>query len=292
VRLFVLGSTGFIGTRFVRMYSEAYEIVTELDEGDLAFVDLTSYDTVLKFLEARKPDAILNLAGMSYHTAEDNAAIYESNVLVELNLHEALDRLRLDSRIVSASSSAVYLNSTDPVDESSPCVPANTYARAKYVQERVSLSYHPRQHVVIARLFNVIGPHQSKNFFLPVVIDRLMKFRRGETKDVPLKTLNAVRDFTFIDDACAALSALVNRGARGEIYNVCSGRGVSIGEVVETLQNILHIPTVPLAPQDDFVKEGITYQAGANRKLRDIGWSPCFDLRKSIEAILREEYGI
>lgn len=291
MRLFVLGSTGFIGKRFVRMFSGVYEIVTELDGGDLAFVDLTSYDATLGFLDAHKPRAILNLAGKSYHTAGNDADIYESNVLVELNLHEALGHLNLDAKIVSASSSAVYRSSTDPVDEKSPCLPANTYARAKYVQERVSLSYHPRQRVAIARLFNVIGPHQSKDFFIPAVIERLMKFKSGETKDVQLKTLNAVRDFIFIDDVCGALRALVDGGAGGEIYNVCAGRGVPIGEVIEALKDILGIPTVPLVARDEFVKEGINYQIGTNRKMREIGWSPSFDIRKSLETILREEYG-
>jgi GDP-4-dehydro-6-deoxy-D-mannose reductase len=291
VKLFVLGSTGFIGKRFVRLFSGAYDIVTELDGGDRAFVDLTSYDTTLGFLDAHRPSAILNLAGKSYHSAENDADIYESNVLVDLNLHEALDHLKMDSKIVSASSSAVYKSSTDPVDERSPCLPANTYARAKYVQERVGLSYHPRQHVVIARLFNVIGPHQSKDFFIPAVIERLMKFRSGETKDVQLKTLNAARDFIFVDDVCGALRALVDRGESGEIYNVCSGRGVSIHEVIETLKDILGIPTVPLVARDEFVKEGINYQSGTNRKMRELGWSPSFDMRKSLETILREEYG-
>ncbi|MFA4947470.1 MAG: NAD-dependent epimerase/dehydratase family protein [Candidatus Krumholzibacteriia bacterium] len=291
MKLFVLGSTGFIGKRFVRMFSGVYEIVTELAGRDRAFVDLTSYDTMLKFLDAHRPSAILNLAGKSYHSAGNDADIYESNVLVELNLHEALDHLNLDSKIVSASSSAVYRSSADPVDEGSPCLPANTYARAKYVQERVGLSYHPRHRVVIARLFNVIGPHQSKDFFIPAIIERLMKFRSGETKDVQLKTLNAVRDFIFVDDACDALRALVDGGASGEIYNVCSGRGISIPEVIEALKDILNISTVPLVARDEFVKEGINCQSGANRKMREIGWSPSFDVRKSLETILREEYG-
>jgi GDP-4-dehydro-6-deoxy-D-mannose reductase len=109
---------------------------------------------------------------------------------------------------------------------------------------------------------------------------------------VRLKTLNAVRDFTFIDDACGALRALVDGGASGEIYNVCSGRGVSISEVIEALKDILGMPNVPLVASDTFVKEGISYQTGANGKMRGIGWSPSFDIRKSLETILREEYGI
>jgi len=291
VRLLLLGSTGFIGTRFARIFSDAYEIVTEIDGQNPEFVDLTSYETMVTYLDEFRPHAILNLAGKSYHTARDDADMYESNVLVQLNLHEAIGDLKLNPRIVLCSSSAVYRSSTDPVEESSPCLPANTYAKAKYVQERVGLSYRPRQHVVVARLFNVIGPHQSREFFIPAVIERLMKFRNGETEEVQLKTLNAMRDFIFVDDVCGALHALIGRGTSGEIYNICSGRGVTVHEVIEVLKGVLDIATVPLSPRDESVKEGINYQAGSNRKMLELGWSPSYDIRKSFETIVREEYG-
>ncbi len=273
------------------MFSDRHEIVTELDGLDTRFLDLIPYETTLRVVDACRPEAIVNLAGMSYHTARNEAQMYESNVLVQLNLHEAAKELRLDPRIVVCSSSAVYRSSKNPVDEGSRCLPANSYAKAKYVQERVGLSYAPRQHVVIARLFNVIGPHQSKEFFLPAIIERILAYRKGETPTVRLKTLNAIRDFIFIDDACAALSVLVEKGLGGETYNVCTGTGTSIGEVIEHLKRILGTPELPLEPRDDSVKEGINYQVGSNKKMLDTGWSPAYDMRKSLEAIMTEEYG-
>jgi nucleoside-diphosphate-sugar epimerase len=274
------------------MAPDAFEIVSEIDREKPEFVDLTRYETMLRHLDELRPDAVLNLAGKSYHTAANDADIYESNVLVELNLHEAVDALKLNPKIVVCSSSAVYRGSEEPVEESDPCVPSSAYARAKYIQERVGLSYRPRQRVVVARLFNVIGPGQSKDFFVPAVIERLMKFKNGEIEEVEIKTLNAMRDFVFIDDACRALAVLVESGRDGEIYNVCSGEGVSIGEVIEILKGILGLPAVPLAPRDESVKEGVGRQIGSSRKIRELGWSPSCDLEQSFETIVREEYGI
>jgi nucleoside-diphosphate-sugar epimerase len=292
VKLFVLGSTGFIGQRFVGVAPEGFEIVSEIDPANPAFVDLTRYETMLRWLDDLRPDAVLNLAGKSYHTAANDADIYESNVLVELNLHEAIDALKLSPTVVVASSSAVYRGSAEPVDEDASCLPAGTYGRAKYVQERVGLSYRPRQRVIVARLFNVIGPRQSRDFFLPAVIERLVRFKNGETKEVALKTLEATRDFIYVDDACRALAAIVARGADGEIYNVCSGKGTSVGEAIEILRGVFGLARVPLAPRDDSVKEGVARQIGSNRKLRGLGWSPSFDIERAIETIVREEYGI
>jgi nucleoside-diphosphate-sugar epimerase len=290
VKLLVLGSTGFIGKRFVEMFSGRYEIVTELDGRDEAFIDLIPYDRMRGVLEALRPEAVLNLAGMSYHTARNDAEIYESNVIVQLNLHEAAGELGLSPRVVVCSSSAVYRSSRAPVDEGARCLPANTYARAKYVQERVALGYHPPQHVVVARLFNVIGPRQSTAFFLPAIIERILQYKRGETRSVWLKTLGAMRDFIFVDDVCTGLATLVDRGASGEIYNVCTGTGTSIGEVIDHLRRMLGIAELPLEPQDDSVREGIDYQVGSNKKMLDAGWSPAYDVSKSLEAIM-EEYG-
>ena len=291
MKLLVLGSTGFIGKRFVEMFSDRYRIVTELDGLETQFLDLIPYETMLRVLDSCRPEAVLNLAGMSYHVARNDAEIYESNVLVQLNLHEAAEELGLDPRIVICSSSAVYRSSRNPVDEGSRCLPANSYARAKYVQERVGLSYAARQRVVVARLFNVIGPRQSREFFLPAIIERILAYQKGETATVRLKTMNAIRDFIYVDDACAALSTLVEKGRAGETYNVCTGSGTSIGDVIEHLKSILGIFELPLEPRDDRVKEGISYQVGSNKKMLDTGWSPAYDMRKSLEEILTEEYG-
>ena len=291
VRVLVLGSNGFIGARFVKMFSDKYEIVAESYDGSRRDHDCTIYDNALSILEACKPAAIVNLAGKSYHTATNDADIYESNLLIQLNVHEACARLRIRPKIVLCSSSAVYASSRDPVEEHSPCAPVNTYAKAKYMQERIALSYHPEQHVVIARLFNVVGPFQNRDFFIPSIIDRLVRYKKKEAATVPLKTLNAMRDFVYINDVCGALSTLIERGAPGEVYNVCCGSGVSIQNVIDAVVEMLELSDVVLDVKEDFVKEGISYQVGSNKKLLKLGWTPLYSIKDSLEAIIREEYG-
>ena len=291
MRVLVLGSNGFIGSRFVRLFSDQYEIVAESYDGSQPGHDCTIYENAASIVDACRPDAIVNLAGKSYHTASGEADMYESNLLVQLNVHEACSRLRLRPAILLCSSSAVYASSTDPVDERAPCAPANTYAKAKYIQERIALSYHPAQPVVIARLFNVIGPFQNPEFFVPSIIHRLVRYQKKEAPTVPLKTLNAMRDFVYIDDVCGALDALVKRGAPGETYNVCGGIGISIQRVIDIAAGKLGIADLVLDAREDSVKEGISYQVGSNTKLLALGWKPRYTIEDSLEAIIREEYG-
>lgn len=290
-KLLVLGAGGFIGRRFVESFGDRYDIVPVVSDADGRNPDLSVYAELFPILEEHRPDAVLNLAGKSYHSSGEDAGIYESNIMVELNLHEAVARLGIDAKTVFCSSSAVYGSSSEPVGEDTPCMPVNTYARSKYIQERVASSYHPGQQIVIARLFNVIGPGQNERFFVPTLIGRVLEYRDGTSDTVSLKTLNAMRDFIYIDDVCGALNLLIERGESGEVYNVCTGAGASIEKVIEILRRLLDIPELPVTTRDDRVKEGIDYQVGSRAKIGELGWFPRFDLERSLEAILREEHG-
>ncbi len=291
MKLLVFGADGFIGKRFVETYSDRYSIIPVHDLVDESFFDLTVYENMSAVLDSHRPDAVLNLAGKSYHTAGDAADIYESNIMVQLNLHRAVEELKLSPRIVFCSSSSVYRSSPDPVDEDAPCLPMNAYARSKYIQERVGLSYHPGQQVVIARLFNVIGPGQSTDYFIPAVISRMIDYRDKKSSAVWLKTLNATRDFIYIDDVCSAIGTLLDDGKAGEAYNVCCGRGVPLEEILESLRNILGLPELALDVQEDHVEEGIDFQAGSNKKILGLGWTPSYDIERSLNEIIKVEYG-
>lgn len=290
MQLLIFGTSGFIGNRFIEMFCDKYDIIPVRSSIHEKYLDLTVYDRVLMILNKYKPDAVLNLAGKFYHKTQDDAKVYESNLLIQLNLHHAINQLNLNSKVIFTSSSSVYKNSIEPVEENSVCLPINTYSKAKYIQERIGLSYHPKQHVVVARLFNVIGPYQSKIFFIPTVIDQIVRYKNHEISTVKLLTLNAVRDFIFINDVCSAISILIDKGVSGEIYNICSGEGISLKRVIELLKKMLKISRLSVETQENYVKEGINYQVGSNRKIRELGWSPAYSLKDSLEEIIRGKY--
>lgn len=289
-RLLVLGARGFIGRRFVELFGGNYDIILFEDKINEQYKDLTAYKEIYEILKQYRPDTILNLAGKLYQKDQNSARIYESNLSIQLNIHEAVNHLNLNSRIVFCSSGAVYHSAREPVDENSECLPLNIYAKAKYIQEKIALSYHPKHRVVIARVFNVIGPNQNKNFFVPGIIDRVLRYKKKEISTVKLKTLNAMRDYIYIDDVCNAINLLINKGVSGEIYNVCRGEGIYIKQVIETLKEILDISELPVAVEEDYVKEGINYQVGSCEKIRKLGWAPSFCLKDSLKEIIREKH--
>jgi GDP-4-dehydro-6-deoxy-D-mannose reductase len=295
MQLMILGGGGFIGRVFRRLFRDVYDMtsvdITPVNRDEAGkTVDLTDYASLFSIIDKHKPGGILNLAGKSYHKAQNDVEIYESNLLIQLNLHNAVAELGIKPRIVFCSSSAVYKSSPTAVSETSYCWPPNSYAKAKYMQERIGLSYHPGQCVIIARLFNVIGPFQDKSFFIPALIDRMVRYKRKEIPAVRLKTLKAMRDFIYIDDVCNALGVLLEKGLSGEVYNVCTGEGASIETVIGRLKEWLDLGELPLEAEADYVKEGIDFQVGSNAKMRALGWRAAYDLRTSLSEILREEY--
>ncbi|MBI5056334.1 MAG: NAD-dependent epimerase/dehydratase family protein [Nitrospirae bacterium] len=292
MKLLVFGAGGFIGKKFTEMFCNLYNIVPVTGKtGDDNKADLTDYHALLSILDKHKPDAVLNLAGKSYHKTRNDVDIYESNLMIQLNLNEAVKQLAINPKIIFCSTSAVYRSSMEPVNEASFCLPGNSYAKAKYIQERIGLSYHPKQHVVVARLFNVIGPFQDKNFFIPAVIDRIVRYKNNEITTVKLKTLNAMRDFIYINDICKALGLLIEKGEGGEVYNICTGNGINIEQVITILKGILNISEMPLEAEDNYVKEGINYQVGSNEKICKLGWEPEYDINNSLKEIVEVEYG-
>jgi GDP-4-dehydro-6-deoxy-D-mannose reductase len=295
MKLLILGGGGVIGRAFMGMFRAVYDITpVDITPGNREekgeTVDLTDYASLFPIIDKYKPDAVLNLAGKSYHKTQKEVEIYESNLLIQLNLHNAIDELGIKPRIVICSSSAVYRSSQTAVSENSYCRPQNSYAKAKYIQERIGLSYHPEHCVVIARLFNVIGPFQDKSFFIPALIDRMVRYKRNEIPAVRIKTLKAMRDFIFIDDACRALAVLLEKGLSGEVYNVCTGEGTSIETVIDRLKGLLEIGELPLEVEASQVKEGIDFQVGSNAKMRALGWTAGYDIGKSLAEIIRKEH--
>ncbi len=93
MRVLVFGAGGFIGKKFIDMFCDKYDIIPVISDEDVKNPDLTDFATLLSILNKCKPDVVLNLAGKSYHAAQDNAEIYESNVLIQLNLHEAINQI-------------------------------------------------------------------------------------------------------------------------------------------------------------------------------------------------------
>ncbi|HEY4563439.1 MAG TPA: GDP-mannose 4,6-dehydratase, partial [Thermoanaerobaculia bacterium] len=137
----------------------------------------------------------------------------------------------------------------------------------------------------IVRSFNLLGPGQAPNFALASWARQLAAIRRGEQEPVlKVGDLSTARDFTHVDDGAEAYRLLAEKGERGGIYNLASGKAVSMREALERLLAIADVH--PEVQEKAFEPRpfDIPYLSGDAGRLRALGWQP----RRSLDDALRD----
>jgi nucleoside-diphosphate-sugar epimerase len=153
-----------------------------------------------------------------------------------MNLLNALAKLPLPPiKVLLASSANVYGNAaTSPIDESICPKPVNHYAISKLAMEFVSTTFANRLPIVVVRPFNYTGVGHDLRFVIPKLIEHFNK----RAASVELGNLEVEREFNDVRTTCEAYLRLLHLGQAGQVYNVCSGRPVSLKTVIQTLTRI------------------------------------------------------
>jgi GDP-4-dehydro-6-deoxy-D-mannose reductase len=239
------------------------------------------------------PDAIYHLAAMTHvgESWEDPSQVLRVNVLGTAEVLAAARTLP-QARVLVVSSAEVYGvvgPEQLPLGESTPTAPASPYAASKLAAEAVALQAWRgyRQPVIVVRPFNHIGPGQSPNFFVPALAKRIVEARRSGAGSLRVGTLTTRRDFTDVRDVVVAYRLLIEKGAPGDVYNVCSGRDVAMSDVAAQLLALagadLTLETDPelVRPVDVPVLRG-----DAGRLHAATGWQPSIPLATTLADVL------
>ena len=192
-------------------------------------------------LDAASPGLIVHLAGVSYVPAAgaDPGLAAEVNVVAAARLLGLVRERRragtLDPLVLVVGSGEEYgrHDGEAPLDEQAELRPHTVYAATKVAQEAVALEAWRSEgvRVIATRSFNHSGPGQNPRFLLPGLVGRAIALRDAGGDVLRLGNQSPVRDFLHVADVVAAYIALAERGRPGEVYNVASGQGRSVGEV-------------------------------------------------------------
>ena len=246
----------------------------------------TDRRTLDALVEREEPDAVFHLAGVSFVPAADAdpSAAFDTNVGAAVRLIEALQHWRATSGreprllvIGSAEQYGRYAPVDMPLREDHECRPRTFYAATKCAQEHFALAAarHDGLHVVATRSFNHSGRGQAPGFLLPALVARALAARATPGAAVPIGNTGTIRDFLHVEDVVGAYIALLQTGRPGEVYNVCSGEGVTVGEVAA---EVLARAGVAGGLQPDPALQrsvDVPVLVGDNTKLRaDTGWAP------------------
>jgi GDP-4-dehydro-6-deoxy-D-mannose reductase len=256
--------------------------------------DVTVRQELQQAIDESDPDAVFHFAAQTFigESWSDPGHTLRTNSLGTVNLLEILRTKRSQAIVVIACSSAEYgevAGRGAPVQETDPLLPLSPYGLSKLDQDILGYLYF-RTHglrVVRARIFNTIGPGKQGDF-LADFCQQITAIEAGEAEPL-LHTgeLNSRRDLCDVRDTVAALDLLSSRGAPGEVYNICSGRTIRIGDVVDSLLAVagrqigIHVEASRLRP----FEESIIW--GNNQKLVTCtGWSPQISLERTLQDTL------
>jgi len=298
-RILITGVNGFVGRHLVSALKTVGDEIVGVDIGhDAAWemdryygYDLAEADAVRKIMSDERPDAVIHLAAVSSVAQSWKAPVesFLNNTSIFLNVVESVRVLGLQTRILSVGSSEEYGNIPGdevPIEENRPLAPANPYAVARVSQEQLSRLYAEGfgLDVVMTRSFNQIGPGQRTDFVVPSFLHQLKKGKDAGQEKVTVQVgdLSVVRDFMDVRDTVAAYLLLIERGVAGEVYNVCSGVGRRLSEVLETAARIAGVDVnVEVDPQRMRPVDNKVI-VGSNEKMRRLGWQLAYTLEESM----------
>lgn len=232
-KILVTGLSGFTG-QFLkqRLEQDGHQVVGLSFDG--IRVDLNDLDKLQQAIDEIQPDKVVHLAAISFVAHGDVNEIYRTNLLGTRNLLTALSQSsKIPNHILLASSANVYGNTDVGVlNETVIPTPTNDYAVSKLAMEYMAKTWIEKLPITIVRPFNYTGVGQEEKFLLP----KIVKHFKEKAPIIELGNLDIIRDFSDVRDVVDCYAKLLKTTAMGEVYNVCSGEGTSLLDVIEMMK--------------------------------------------------------
>jgi GDP-4-dehydro-6-deoxy-D-mannose reductase len=307
VKVFITGATGFVGRHLMNslpapefsLYGASFPLPPHPSEKNICLLDMRSERDVFDVIRLVQPQWIFHLAAVSNvkYSWERRRETMETNVMGTFYLFEAVRKFVPDAKILYVSSSDVYGffpggedRGEKAFSEEDPFHLTNPYALSKMGGELLAGFYGRIENldVIIARPFPHTGPGQSSDFVCSDWARQVIQIDRGAQEPVMrVGNLDVKRDFTDVRDTVRAYVLLMQKGRRGEVYNICRGEGVSLKEILDIFLSAASRPVAVEQDLEKMRKVDIPFLVGDNRKIRkETSWEPGVPLEKTLLDLL------
>jgi UDP-glucose 4-epimerase len=313
-KILVVGGAGYIGAHVAYLLQEngyGVRIYDDFSNGLKSRIDGKFSDVVIGDVLDRQAlisacegiDAVIHLAAKKAvgESVDNPLKYYENNVGGTLNLLAAMS-LKGVKRIVFSSTAAVYAPSEKlSITEDDLTEPLSPYGQTKLLSEKLISAVAKAENLsaISLRYFNVVGAlrdefaDNSKDNLVPKVFAALKAGKNPEIygSDYPTKDGSCIRDYIHVSDlAKAHLVALEKVFARNvdEVYNVGSGTGYSVAEMINQIAESIG---KTITPTQSPRRPGDTAQliASIAKIERDLGWKPERSLKEMIDSAWQSE---
>lgn len=291
------GAGGFVGAHLIdNLLAAGHEVVAASHRSfqprtgvATEIFDLRDFAMLQATVAQHKPEGVIHLAAQASvpRSWADPRETYESNVVGASNLLECV-KDRVSMRILLIGSAQVYAAGVShPLSETDPVEPSSPYAVSKMAQELLGGLY-AREFalpVMMTRSFNHTGPGQSAEYAAGSFCSQITMIERGDQEPrMDVGRLDSVRDFLDVRDVADAYRLLLESGQEGETYNVASGAGVRIGDLLKLLVEIAELPHPVEIAEDSSPRAGDPDSlVGDPSKLQQrVRWEPRIPLETSL----------
>lgn len=300
--IFITGGAGFIGSHLTQLSLQRGNRVTVYDDlsvgrrqflpangGRFTFVrgDILDTSRLVAVVKKTNPDIVIHLAAI--HHIPTCEKYPEKTIRVNIEgTQSILQASKEIKRFVFASTGALYQDQ-DKLRESTPVQPRDIYGLTKLSGEQL-LELHSRRHqttVMIARLFNTVGSHETNQHIIPDIITQL---RRGK-RTLQLGNINRFRDYVHIDDAVRAFYFLATAQTKkkSNLYNIGTGQEHSVRDIVSLCEKYLGTTLRIKQTETRKRKDDRMHQCADIKKIStQLGWQPKKSLDDAIHDVLLE----
>ncbi|MBI3385783.1 GDP-mannose 4,6-dehydratase [Candidatus Gottesmanbacteria bacterium] len=308
-KVLITGIAGFAGSHLAELLlSKGYEvyglsrprtkkdhierIISKLHLEDADLLDSHSmYSTIFRI----KPDYIFHLAAQSFVPTSwgSPSVTLEVNVVGSANLFEAVRQVGIDPVIQIACSSEEYgLVKPDeiPIKETNPLRPLSPYAVSKVAMDYLGYQYFQsyKMRIVRTRGFNHTGPRRGETFAESNFAKQIALIEKGKQEPVVfVGNLDSSRDYTDVRDMVNAYLLAVLKCDPGDVYNICTGKTIKIGDMLKLLLSFSKVK--PEIKQDPLRMRpsDVPVLTGDSSKFRaKTGWKPQIPFEKTMEELL------
>ena len=308
-KVFVTGIAGFVGSHLaelllskgcevyglLRARSKTDHIESIINKLHLEDADLMDTHSLYATISRIKPDYIFHLAAQSFVPTSwvSPSVTLEVNIVGSANLFEAVRMAGLDPVIQIACSSEEYglVHPNEiPIKETNPLRPLSPYAVSKVAMDYLGYQYFQSYKIRIIRTrgFNHTGPRRGDSFAESNFAKQIALIEKGKQEPIiRVGNLDASRDYTDVRDMVRAYLLAVEKCDPGDVYNICQGTTIKIGDMLKLLLSMtkkkVEIREDPLRmrPSD------VPVLLGDNSKfVAKTGWKAEIPFRKTMEDLL------
>jgi dTDP-glucose 4,6-dehydratase len=300
MKIFVTGGLGFIGSNFIihQMQTNPEFTVFNVDKMGLGANSINLKNIqgkprykliksdISKKLDCKNLfydiDVVVNFAAETHvdRSISDPEPFIESNILGTYNLLETERKIDRDIKHIKVSTDEVYgdiLSGSHKEDDIMQ--PSNPYSASKGAADLICLSYARTYglDIIITRCTNNFGPRQFPEKLIPKTIHRALN-----NKEIPIYgTGKNKRDWLYVKDHCRALRLLMNKGEKGEIYNISAGNEFSVNQIVKMILDYMDKPMSLIKYMKDRPGHDVRYSLDSS-KIRELGWKPEYPFNEAL----------